>query len=92
MADSSHSRPLSSRFLTPKETRRGKPERAWSAGEIFAEGPWQAIRVQLERQGWNATQIELIHGQLRQGWPLAMATANVALMTGKCPLQARTRG
>ena len=48
------------------------------------------IRVQLEREGWNPSQIEMLHGQLRQGWSLAMAKANVAQLSGHCPIKART--
>jgi hypothetical protein len=56
---------------------------------MFAEGQWQSIRVALERQGWSASQIERLHDQLRQGWPLAMAKQNVAALTRRCPLRSR---
>ncbi|MEB3199512.1 MAG: hypothetical protein VKK62_03145 [Synechococcaceae cyanobacterium] len=82
------SRPLSRRFLSPAEepARRGATQ-AWSNSELFSDGQWQAIRVVLEAQGWNPYQIELVHDQLRQGWPLAMAKRNVATLTGQCPLR-----
>ena len=55
----------------------------------FADGAWLVIRVQLEREGWNPSQIEMLHAQLRQGWPLALAKDNVAQLTGHCPIKAR---
>lgn len=85
----SHSRPLSNRFLQPGELNASRPNRAWSGIEVFAEGQWQSLRVRLEARGWNATQIDQIHDQLRQGWPLALAENNVAVLTGHCPLRAR---
>jgi hypothetical protein len=54
---------------------------------VFAEGQWQSIRVALERQGWSASQIERVHDQLRQGWPLAVAKENVAALTRQCPVR-----
>jgi hypothetical protein len=47
------------------------------------------VRVHLEARGWNALQIEQIHDQMRQGWPLELAENNVAVITGHCPLRAR---
>jgi hypothetical protein len=84
--------PSSRKFLSPLEKAHGLPERARGISQIFAEGPWQAIRVGLERQGWTHSQIELIHDQLRQGWPLPAAKRSVATMTGHCPLRARRDG
>lgn len=85
-------RPLSRRFLGPEDRGRrpGGAERsqAWSGAEMFADGQWQAIRVLLEGEGWNPFQIERLHEQLRQGWPLAIARRNVAAITGHCPLRA----
>lgn len=83
-------RPASGRFLSPEELRsRHGLTRAWGNTELFSDGQWQAIRVALEGQGWNHYQIELIHDQLRQGWPLTTAKQNVAMMTGHCPLRAQ---
>ncbi|MBM5807344.1 MAG: hypothetical protein FJ056_06585 [Cyanobacteria bacterium M_surface_10_m2_179] len=88
--DSSHRHPLiSNRFLQPEELAAPRAGRASSGTEVFAEGQWQSVRVQLEARGWNALQIEQIHDQLRQGWPLALAENNVALLSGHCPLKAR---
>jgi hypothetical protein len=82
-------RPPSRRFLSPEELRsRQGLAQAWGNTEMFSDGQWQAIRVVLEGQGWNHYQIELIHDHLRQGWSLAMARQNVALITGQCPLRA----
>jgi hypothetical protein len=58
---------------------------------VFAEGQWQSIRVALERQGWSASQIERVHDQLRQGWPLAVDKENVATLTRQCPVRSRQR-
>lgn len=60
--------------------------------EMFSEGGWSAIRIRLEARGWSPMQIELIHDQLRQGWPLTMAARQVALATGVCPLRSRPLG
>jgi hypothetical protein len=88
--------PPSKRFLGPGEmahrgTVRPEPgqQHTGSPTELFAEGQWQAIRVQLEREGWNPSQIDLLHGQLRQGWPLPVAKQNVAGLSGYCPIKAR---
>ena len=40
----------------------------------------------------SAIQIEQIHDQLRQGWPLELAENNVAVSTGHCPLKSRRAG
>ncbi len=74
----------SKRFLPPEEKAPRGP------GELFAESQWQVIRVQLERDGWNPSQIELLRDQLRQGWSLAIAKQNVAQLTGHCPLHSRS--
>ena len=88
--DSTHRHPLiSNRFLQPEELAAPHAGRAWSGTEVFAGGQWQSVRVQLEARGWNALQIEQIHDQLRQGWPLALAENNVAVLSGHCPLKAR---
>ncbi|MFM2080657.1 MAG: hypothetical protein RLZZ124_30 [Cyanobacteriota bacterium] len=81
--------PVSNRFLQPDQLSAPQVGRAWSATEVFAEGQWQSVRVRLEARGWNAIQIEQIHDQLRQGWPLALAENNVAVITGHCPIKAR---
>ena len=96
MERSNPTSPLSKRFLGPDEmAHRGtvRPEH-WQpqgrAAQVFAEGQWQAIRVQLEHEGWHPSQIDLIHDPLRQGWPLPMAKQNVARLSGHCPIKART--
>ncbi|MEI6031869.1 MAG: hypothetical protein WCQ20_11990 [Synechococcaceae cyanobacterium ELA739] len=87
------SEPRSNRFLRP-EDRSPRPfwARARGPGELFAEGSWHEIRVTLERQGWIHSQIELIHDQLRHGWPLVMAKHNVTVLTGHCPLRSGRQG
>ena len=79
---------LSNRFLQPRELEALRAGRL-SATEVFAEGQWQSLMVQLEARGWNAPQIEQIHDQLRQGWPLALAENNVSVLSGYCPIKAR---
>jgi len=84
---------VSNRFLQSHEPgRRARNGRQWGPYEQFADGQWQDIRVTLERQGWNCTQIRLLHDQLRQGWPLEMAKHHVTAMTGHCPLRSRHSG
>jgi hypothetical protein len=82
----------SRRFLSAQELSRRQPHRAWGPREMFAEGQWQTIRARLECEGWSHSQIEQVHDQLRQGWPLAMARRNVAVISGRCPLAARREG
>jgi hypothetical protein len=88
-------RVTSNRFLTPEESgRRGtpRPRRGEPAGgitQLFAEGQWQMIRVQLEGEGWDPSQIDLMRDQLRQGWSLAVARRTVARLTGRCPVNGR---
>jgi hypothetical protein len=92
MESTPHRQPsLSNRFLQPEQLASGRPTRAWSGSEVFAEGQWQSVRVGLEARGWNALQIEQIHDQLRQGWPLMLAENNVAVLSGHCPIKARRR-
>jgi hypothetical protein len=79
---------LSRRFLSPQEISRSLPHRAWGAVEVFAEGQWQMIRACLESEGWSQFQIEQVHDQLRQGWPLGLAKRHAAQLTGHCPLAA----
>jgi len=80
----------SNRFLPP-DHGQGRPQRATGPSEQFAEGHWPAIRVALERQGWSHAQIELVHDQLRQGWPLEIARRHAAQISGFCPLRARSQ-
>ena len=81
----------SRRFLAPEDASRpAAPSgmwRAWGPAEVFAEGQWQSIRVLLEGQGWNPSQIALVHDQLRQGWPLATAKRHAARLSGHCPIK-----
>ena len=83
------SRHHSNRFLQPEELTAACPGRDWFGTEVFAEGQWQSLRMRLEARGWNASQIEQIHDQMRQGWPLPFAENNVAVLSGHCHLKAR---
>ena len=83
------SRPPSNRFLPQPESPLPKLRNPWGPQEVFAEGQWQSIRVSLERQGWSSSQIERVHDQLRQGWPLLVAKQNVASLTRHCPVRSR---
>jgi len=85
----SESRHLPDRFLPPDAGQRSRQREPWGPGELFAEGPWQSIRLSLEHQGWSASQIERLHDHLRQGWPLSMAKQNVAELSRQCPLRSR---
>ncbi len=87
-ATNSRSKPRSNRFLRPEDAApRPLGTRAWGSLDVFVEGPWLQIRVSLERQGWNHSQIERIHDHLRHGWPLRLAQHNVAAISGHCPLR-----
>ena len=84
-------RPSSNRFVdpAPQQPRCGAGDGCRS---IFFEGGWPSIKARLEMRGWSPSQIEQIHEQLRQGWPLTMAVRHVALMMGRCPLRSRPMG
>lgn len=83
------SRPPSNRFLPQPESSPPRLRNPWGPQEMFPEGQWQSIRVGLEREGWYASQIERVHDQLRQGWPLLVAKQNVASLTRHCPVRSR---
>jgi hypothetical protein len=90
------SRNPSRRFLAPEELagrgslRPASGQPFGCSNHVFAEGQWQTIRLQLEQEGWNPSQIDLVHGQLRQGWPLTLARQIVARLSGHCPIRARS--
>ena len=60
--------------------------------EVFAEGGWPSIRVFLEMRGWSPLQINQIHEQLRQGWPLSQAVRQGSMRMGTCPLRSKSLG
>lgn len=86
----------SRRFLSPEDDRSvhavDRRLRPWGPEEMFADGQWQAIRVELEHHGWNPSQIHLVHDQLRQGWPLETAKRHAARLSGHCPLHDPIQG
>ena len=85
-------RPFSNRFVEPAPQRSCHGLESAGSRNIFFEGGWPLIKARLEMRGWSPSQIEQIHEQLRQGWPLTMAVRNVALLMGRCPLRSRPMG
>ena len=83
------SRSSSNRFLPQPNPVLSRSANPWGPLEVFAEGQWQSIRVALEGEGWNASQIDRVHDQLRRGWPLLVAKQNVASLTRHCPVRSR---
>lgn len=59
---------------------------------MFSEGCWHSIRTSLEMRGWSPMHIELIHDQLRQGWPLSLAVRQVSIRLGTCPMRSKSMG
>ena len=47
------------------------------------------IRVQLERQGWDQVQIELVRDRLNPSWPLAMAKRQAVPVWRDGPIKAK---
>ena len=82
----------SNRFVEPAPQRACCGPGGVGARSIFFEGGWPSIKARLEMRGWSPSQIEQIHEQLRQGWPLTMAVRHVALLMGRCPLRSRPMG
>jgi len=82
---------LSADQRSPADQRSSRPhdegQRTRGAVELFAEGQWPVIRVQLELQGWCQSQIDLVHDQLRQGWPLETAKQHATRLSGHCPIK-----
>jgi hypothetical protein len=91
-ASKSRVRPSSNRFVDPSPQRPRFGPGSESCRSIFFEGGWPLIKARLEMRGWSPSQIEQIHEQLRQGWPLSMAVRHVALLMGRCPLRSRPMG
>jgi len=85
-------RPSSNRFVDPSPQRPRCGPGSEGCRSIFFEGGWPSIKARLEMRGWSPSQIEQIHEQLRQGWPLTMAVRHVALLMGRCPLRSRPLG
>jgi len=71
---------------------RSLDSRSCGTRQMFFEGGWPSIKVRLEMGRWSPCQIDQIHEQLRQGWPLALAVRHVALRNGLCPLRSRPLG
>ena len=85
-------RRLSNRFFpSARDLPSPRPEKN-RRSEMFSEGCWHSIRVSLEMRGWSPTHIELIHHQLRQGWPLSLAVRQVSIRLGTCPMRSKSLG
>lgn len=85
-------RRLSKRFVPPAREFPAISAEDQRRSEVFSEGCWPSIRVSLEMRGWSPTHIELIHNQLRQGWPLSLAVRQVSMRLGSCPMRSRSLG
>ena len=85
-------RRLSNRFFSPHRDLPSSIGDQQRRSEVFSEGCWPSIRALLEMRGWSPTHIELIHDQLRQGWPLSLAVRQVAIRLGTCPLRSKSLG
>jgi len=85
-------RRLSKRFVPQAHDLSISLTRAQHRSEVFSEGCWPSIRASLEMRGWSPTHIELIHNQLRQGWPLSLAMRQVSMHLGSCPVRFRSLG
>ncbi|MEC8214748.1 MAG: hypothetical protein VX069_06735 [Cyanobacteriota bacterium] len=86
------SRRLSKRFAPAAGAGPEAPGHEGQRSEVFAEGGWPSIRVFLEMRGWSPLQIDQIHEQLRQGWPLSQAIRQVSIRLGTCPLRSKSLG
>ena len=86
------SRSLSKRFVPAVGSGHEAPGLDGQRSEVFAEGGWSSIRVFLEMRGWSPLQIDQIHAQLRQGWPLSQAVRQVSIRLGTCPLRSKSLG
>ena len=85
-------RRLSKRFVAPARELAAVTAVDQHRSEVFSEGCWPSIRASLEMRGWSPTHIELIHNQLRQGWPLSLAVRQVSMRLGSCPVRSRSLG
>ena len=86
------SRRASRRFLPPVQAGAKTEPQSLFTSALFAEGRWHAIRSDLEMRGWSPVQVEQIHTELRQGWPLTYAVRQVAMRMGTCPMRSRFLG
>ena len=85
-------RRLSKRFVEPAWGSAAAATLETQRSEVFAEGGWPSIRVLLEMRGWSPSQIDQIHQQLRQGWPLSQAVRQVSIRMGTCPMRSKSLG
>ncbi|MAV12785.1 MAG: hypothetical protein CL861_04905 [Cyanobium sp. MED843] len=85
-------RRVSNRFVEPAWAPAAAATLESQRSEVFAEGGWPSIRALLEMRGWSPVQIDLIHQQLRQGWPLSDAVRQVSIRMGTCPMRSKSLG
>ena len=85
-------RRLSNRFFSSARDLPSPRARQQHRSEMFSEGCWHSIRTSLEMRGWSPMHIELIHDQLRQGWPLSLAVRQVSIRLGTCPMRSKSMG
>ena len=86
------SRRLSKRFVPASGPGTAAVGLEGQRSEVFAEGGWPSIRAFLEMRGWSPLQIDQIHEQLREGWPLSQAVRQVSIRLGTCPLRSKSLG
>tara|TARA_B100000214_G_scaffold375096_1_gene360024 strand:- start:1176 stop:1448 length:273 start_codon:yes stop_codon:yes gene_type:complete len=76
----------SGRFLPPKSILNSFSKYGTTHKEIYPDGHWTSLRVNLELRGWTPSQIKMIRDYLKSGWSLKNAMNYVSLKSGSCPL------
>tara|TARA_Y100001968_G_C19362691_1_gene720684 strand:+ start:204 stop:506 length:303 start_codon:yes stop_codon:yes gene_type:complete len=84
----------SKRFLLPRAQSRSRKFDRFQDGhaEVFPEGSWSSIFVNLELKGWTPAQITLIRNYLRRGLSLSQAINYASFDIGKCPVASQNLG
>tara|TARA_Y100001968_G_scaffold68366_1_gene59404 strand:- start:1063 stop:1368 length:306 start_codon:yes stop_codon:yes gene_type:complete len=76
----------SRRFLTVRFKSKYIQQPQNNFRDIFPEGHWNSIKVNLELQGWSPAQIKMINNLLRYGWSLHNSLQQVSIRSSKCPV------
>lgn len=72
------------RFIPPNtKYNQGKQFRSGLL-EVFPEGHWSSIKVNLELNGWRAGQIKMIQELLRNAWSLSQSLNII-----RCPINSK---